>query len=37
MQINITGTNGLHVSTQKQKEVHVEHLLNEQEGPNNAE
>ena len=34
---SITETNRLHVSTQRQKEVHVEHLLNEQEGPNNAE
>ena len=30
-------TNRLHVSTQRQKEVHVEHLQNLQEGPNNAE
>ena len=28
MQIKISGTNRLHVSTQRQKEVHVEHLLN---------
>ena len=34
---SITGTNRLHVSTERQREVHVEHLLNEQEGPNNAE
>ena len=37
LQINITETHKLHVSTQRQKEVHVERLLNEQEGPNNAE
>ena len=35
--LSITKTNRLHVSTQRQKEVHVDHLLNEQEGPNNAE
>ena len=34
---SITETIRLHVSTQRQKEVHVELLLNEQEGPNNAE
>ena len=34
---SISETNRLHVSIQRQKELHVEYLLNEQEGPNNAE
>ena len=35
--LSITETHRLHVSTQRQKQVHAEHLLNAQEGPNHAE